>query len=292
MRSVGEFASIGQKNSIWRLLLGIVLIPIIWIFIAFLVFLLFELLFETASSKPGYLSTRAGTLALLLSFAGVWAAVWFVSRFIHKQTLSSFFADNNKQQQVRMGAILFAAVSLLTLPALLLVWGSEIRASSATWQSWFVLAVPIILLTVVQATAEELLFRGYLLQKLSLVSQSWIVWALIPSVLFGLIHLEEGLGGHDQVLRMVAASLTGLFLCVLVWRTGSLWCAIAYHVLINVSAFLFLGIGDMLVGIPLWVFDVSATRGLLYFDIVLSILLIAFTLSPKGDFLGRRERQN
>lgn len=77
---------------------------------------------------------------------------------------------------------------------------------------------------IVAAVCEELLFRGLLLQLLRRRSgwPSAIVWS---AVLFALYHLNP--------VVLLPVGLVGIYLAVLVWRSGSLYPAIVAHALNN-----------------------------------------------------------
>lgn len=83
----------------------------------------------------------------------------------------------------------------------------------------------LFLLLVYAPLVEELIFRGFLLQRWSM---KWgLPWGLIASsVLFGLLHLNNPLG----------LALFGLVMGLLYVRTHSLWVPIACHSLNNLAA--------------------------------------------------------
>lgn len=91
--------------------------------------------------------------------------------------------------------------------------------------------VVILLTSPLQAAAEEILFRGYLLQALgSLVGRPWF-GIVVSSVVFALLH-------GTQNLPLFADRLAfGVVAALLVWRTGGLEAGIAAHVVNNILAF-------------------------------------------------------
>jgi len=99
--------------------------------------------------------------------------------------------------------------------------------------------VLILLIVPFQCYAEELLFRGYLMQTVG----RWLknpVWAIIiPAPIFMMLH-GYGLWGLLSVLTM---ALIAGFLC---WYTGGLEAGIGLHIANNVSIFIFglLGLED------------------------------------------------
>jgi uncharacterized protein len=72
---------------------------------------------------------------------------------------------------------------------------------------------------------EDFLFRGYTLFTLSQTISFWPA-ALLISVIFGLIHLWNH--GENWIGALGAACI-GLFFCLTLRRTGSLWFAIGMH---------------------------------------------------------------
>ena len=99
--------------------------------------------------------------------------------------------------------------------------------------------VLILVIVPFQCYAEELLFRGYLMQTVG----RWLknpVWAIIiPAPIFMVLH-GYGLWGLLSVLTM---ALIAGFLC---WYTGGLEAGIGLHIANNVSIFIFglLGLAD------------------------------------------------
>ncbi len=99
--------------------------------------------------------------------------------------------------------------------------------------------VLILLIVPFQCYAEELLFRGYLMQTVGrwLKSPAWAI--IIPAPIFMVLH-GYGLWGLLSVLTM---ALIAGFLC---WYTGGLEAGIGLHIANNVSIFIFglLGLED------------------------------------------------
>ena len=99
--------------------------------------------------------------------------------------------------------------------------------------------VLILLIVPFQCYAEELLFRGYLMQTVGrwLKNPAWAI--IIPAPIFMVLH-GYGLWGLLSVLTM---ALIAGFLC---WYTGGLEAGIGLHIANNVSIFIFglLGLED------------------------------------------------
>jgi membrane protease YdiL (CAAX protease family) len=96
--------------------------------------------------------------------------------------------------------------------------------------------VVILLTSPLQAVAEEVFFRGYLMQALgSLVAQPWF-GVVVSAVVFALLH------GLQNAPLFAARLAFGLLAGVLVWRTGGLEAGIAAHIVNNVFAYTIAGL--------------------------------------------------
>ena len=91
-------------------------------------------------------------------------------------------------------------------------------------------ALFILLLVPIQATAEEVVFRGLFMQVLGTWLKSPWFAILIPSVAFAFGHIYD-------VWGLLAVGFMGLVAAWLTWRTGGLEAAIAIHVVNNLFAF-------------------------------------------------------
>ena len=95
---------------------------------------------------------------------------------------------------------------------------------------WLFLAV-IVLTSPVQAAAEEIFFRGYLMQALgSAVARPWFGVAT-SALVFALLH------GTQNLALFVNRLAFGLLAGLLVWLVGGLEAGVAAHILNNLVAF-------------------------------------------------------
>lgn len=101
-----------------------------------------------------------------------------------------------------------------------------------------VCAIFIVLLTPLQAAAEEYVFRGLLAQ----IVGAWIRYVpfaiVLPSIVFASLHIYDVWGILDVFVFGIAASLV-------VWRTGGLEAGIAMHSINNIAIFLLLASGSL-----------------------------------------------
>ncbi len=99
-------------------------------------------------------------------------------------------------------------------------------------------SLPALASTLLLAFHEELLYRGYLLQLISL-KRGRMAAALITGAIFGLVH-----GGNSAAnpQGLLFTAIGGVLLAWLVMRQGSLWMAGGYHAGWNATASLVLGL--------------------------------------------------
>ena len=181
-----------------------------------------------AFERPvGMLGVNLG-LATLIPIACV--LVWIVHR-VHPRWLLSVGPGLRWRY-----LLVCAGIALISLNGALLVsrLGADLPDFGAQPGFWGFLVV-IVLTSPLQAAAEEIFFRGYLMQALgSLVAQPWF-GVVVSSVVFALLH------GTQNLPLFVNRLAFGLLAGVLVWRTGGLEAGIAAHVVNNVCAYLLAG---------------------------------------------------
>jgi len=93
--------------------------------------------------------------------------------------------------------------------------GTAILSSLVGWGIAFLLA----------GLVEEFLFRGYIQYTLASGIGFWPA-ACVMSGLFGLGH---AFNSHENAVGSIAVVMFGLLLCLFLWRTGNLWCAVGFH---------------------------------------------------------------
>ena len=105
----------------------------------------------------------------------------------------------------------------------------------AAWAAWLPLALPLLL---VQTAAEELAFRGFLMQCLAARFARPLVWFLLPALLFGALHWNPAELGANASLVALSATVIGLVLADVTAKTGNLSAAIGLHFANNVTSLL------------------------------------------------------
>ena len=89
------------------------------------------------------------------------------------------------------------------------------------------------LAVLIQTSAEEILYRGYIQQSCGALSDHPAVWMVLPSILFGLSHYNPALPFNVTAMHCFWAVFFGLAAADLTARTGTLGAAIGFHFAYN-----------------------------------------------------------
>jgi len=123
--------------------------------------------------------------------------------------------------------------------------------------AFFIFLPAVLLLVPLQVLAEEVLFRGYLLQAVGERTGSFLARLIIPGVLFGLLHganPEVDAGGPIVLWIYVGI---GLYLGLLTLWSNGLEHAIGVHLANNLFGISIIGYASSAVAVPTIFFDPS-----------------------------------
>lgn len=251
----------GNRSQIWRICLGLFLISIIYVFSSFGWFIVLDRLAQIRLEGLG--STPADLAALLFSFFFIWLGIALVCRWLHRHPLHALYGPTYKinWQHFLIGAgLAFATAIISEISISIISWYFFDLSSQANpnitatlWLRWF---IPIFVLVFVQIGAEEMLFRGYLLQHIrARGGRFW--WSIfLPSFLFGMLHFDFPIFGVNAFFYMLHTSVAGIILCLVTLKTGNLGAALGLHFGVNALMLIF-GLEGHLDGISLFVIQLD-----------------------------------
>ena len=139
------------------------------------------------------------------------------------------------------------------------------------WTLWL---LPMLLLLFVQIGAEELLFRGYLLQMIRARGGGFWLAIALPSFLFGLLHYEPETFGQNAYLVVIVTTVLGILLCKVTLRTGNLGAALGIHFANNLTVMFLLGIDGNMDGMALFSAQIDLTSPLVSASLILQTLVM------------------
>jgi len=195
-------------------------------------------------------------LAVLATFLAMAAGPLLAARVVHRRPAGTLVGLGSRAlRDFVRGA---GAVALVYVVAFA-VWSTVHDARPGLPPgTWALFLVPAILGLIVQTGAEELLFRGYILQQLAARFRSPVIWAFLPALAFGLLHFDTGRLGGMAVWAVAATTLFGLMAADLTARTGSIGAAWGLHFGNNAFGILILGTPGNLSGLALFLTPYSA----------------------------------
>lgn len=253
-----------QRPALWRLAAGLALAATFWLTAA-------ALLLRSPAA-----AARAPMLPglYLLSFAALIAGLALAARFLHGRGIASLIGPGGLSWRAWLaGAGVVAAAGIVFgVPGWLLAPPQQ-QVAPLIWARWLPAALVLVL---VQTAAEELAFRGYMMQQLAARFRSAAIWLFAPALLFGALHWNPGEYGPNAWLVALAAAVMGLILGDVTARTGNLSAAMGLHFANNTLALLVVAMPSPMSSLSLFLSgigpgDVVRLRQLLLLDIAASL---------------------
>ncbi len=210
------------RNAWWRYLLGITAITGSWLIGGGFAYGL--VLHAPLGPVTEFVALNASILMLLV---GVVAVVAVLHRRSWR-TLVTPYARIDWRRIVQ-GAAVWGALSLVCSVIEHLLYPGR-YAWSLDLARWLPFALAALLLTPLQCAAEELVFRGYVLQGLGRCLRHPLVLAVLSSVIFTVPHLyNPEVAAYGLAIMAANYFVMGLFLAGVTLRDGRLELAIGAH---------------------------------------------------------------
>ena len=258
-----QYLSLAQqgKNVWWRYVISIFLILFLYQIIGAIPLLILSaaltldknpatqfnpetLQFEGVEPLLSYLVINFASICLL---AGLYISV----RFLHQRRMITLVTPNEQVRWKRIfqGFGLYFVLTFVISFVGIVLSPSEYRLTFKPSQ--FLVFLPIALvITPIQTSAEELFFRGYLLQGMGLKTRSLLIPILGSSLLFMLPHLLNPEVKSNFFLMALLYLLLGIFLAVITVKDDSLELAMGVHAANNLFAVLILNYSNSVLPSP------------------------------------------
>ncbi len=175
----------------------------------------------------------------LLTFVSVFVFLPTIVRGLHKLDFKDIITTRTTIDYKR---ILFSfsilGILILVTTGLDYLISPENYIVQFDWIKFLILFIVAVVLIPIQATVEELLFRGYLMQGFGVLFKNNFVPLLLTSICFGLMH-----GLNPEVARMGYVIMifyigTGFLLGVITLMDGGMELAIGFHIANNLISVL------------------------------------------------------
>ena len=232
------------KNTWWRYAISIALILTMWLVIGSIPVFLFGayLLMDgnpdsklTALGFSG-VSPLMAMFVILSSYLFFFAAIFISVRFVHARPFRSLVTSQTRINWRRLVAgftFWFLIAGLVSIFEAILYPNRYIL--SFTPGKFITFGIFALILIPIQASCEELFFRGYLMQGLGLRFRSIIFLPLVSGLIFGMLHLANPEMTVPSGAWMLAISyfLVGFFAAVITLLDGGLELALGLHIANN-----------------------------------------------------------
>ncbi len=216
------------RNEWWRYLLGALIIAFFWLVLGNVPYVLLLL---AGWSEPPF-DFVAINLSIFMMLAGLAVTV----KLIHRRSLRSLITPEDRIDWARVAraaaawAVLAAAVSVVEHLAY-----PERYYLSFNPDRFFIFLALVLVLTPLQCFVEELVFRGYVMQGLGLLTRSPLVIAVLSSIAFTIPHLlNPEVLEHGAAIMAANYFAIGMLLATVTLRDGRLELAIGLHAVNNV----------------------------------------------------------
>lgn len=196
------------------------------------------------------------TITMYLSFIGIWILGILYMRFTKKNrpildSIGSKASGNNCKNLLIGTAAGFGLNGICILAAWL---HKDISLYYDTFQP-----VPLVLIFIavsVQSSAEELVCRGFLYQRLRMSYRKPAAAIIGNSLFFAILHL---LNDGVTVLSVLNIFVVGVLFSLMVFYMDSIWCAMAMHTTWNFTQNIIFGLPNSGILSPYSVFRLDAS---------------------------------
>jgi uncharacterized protein len=220
------------KNSWWRYLLSIFLILFAWQVIGAIPYAILILL--QLSSQP-----LISFIGISFSFICLMASLLFFVRFVHKRNPVSLITGEIRVsfKKIWLAAGMWTIIVVITTIVDSLVHPGSYEFTFK-WAEWVPFSLAAIILTPIQTSAEELLFRGYFLQGLGLITKRKWVLVIISGLIFAVPHFLNPEMKYGFVLMALFYFSFGAILTMITLKSNRLEYALGIHAANNLMTVL------------------------------------------------------
>jgi membrane protease YdiL (CAAX protease family) len=216
------------KNNWWRYALGVFTIAFFWLGLGYLplIFLPEERL---ADPLTDFVTVN---FSIFMMLAGLGVTV----KWIHRRPLRSLVTPEERVdwKRVARGALPWAVLAALIAAVEHGLFPGRYYLSFDPHRFYQSAAV-VLALTPIQSATEELIFRGYIMQGLALLTRRPVLIAIASSLLFAVPHLlNPEVSRHGTLVMAANYFAIGMVLSTIALRDGRLELAIGLHAMNNV----------------------------------------------------------
>ncbi|MTI66848.1 MAG: CPBP family intramembrane metalloprotease [Firmicutes bacterium] len=164
-------------------------------------------------------------------FIAIFLGVFIILKFIDKKPFKYIGVNSLKKNfnNFSFGLLGGAIFITLNIGLLLILNDASIKGSIQNPNFTFEI-IKGILLFIIVALAEEILFRGYIITALQQMKKWWLS-GLVSAIIFSLTH--GALNDNVSYIAVINLFLAGLLLSYMFIRTKNIWMCVGFHITWN-----------------------------------------------------------
>ncbi|KAA3659842.1 MAG: CPBP family intramembrane metalloprotease [Chloroflexi bacterium] len=296
-----ELPEVG-KTEWWRYVIGFLLVLFFWFVLGSVgpvllaIFSMIDGNPDTFLLSTGFVSgidPMINFVVVNVSFITLMAGLVITVVIVHGRpfrTLITPFKQIN-WRRIAQGFTVYLLLVTLT-SGVEFVMNPEIYMFTLNWQRFVPFALLILIFTPIQTSAEELFFRGYLLQACGHILKNPVGLIVINGILFMLPHLANPEVASGPVLLALYYFGIGAFFAFVTLRDNGLELAIGAHAANNMYAAVFANYTDSVLPTDsiFTVTELDPVFGLVSF-VVIAILFYVTLLRDSRDAVSQIEFQ-
>lgn len=286
------------KNSWWRYLLTIIISLVLGTLAAVILIIVVLAVYSVMQElKVSYLidinSTLSNPLFFLLEVGFGYSIsllfFYICLRVLHKRNLISLINMDGKLSWGKMlkGAGLWMALLFVTTILPIIVFAESDYSVTFDPKTFSILLILCLITFPIQASFEEIFFRGYLMQGFGQLSKKPVISLLSTSVIFALMHFFNGTDLKTSLMFVSSAFVVGLMFGIIALGENRIETAMGAHIANNLFVALIYNSSDSGLGnLPS---VVTAQPSDLYMGLVvtavLAVIMITIIFWNKKDDL-------
>ena len=189
------------------------------------------------ASQMSILESNLNLFLMLLGFCGMFLGVILCNKFINK---NSFLSLTTSRSKIDFKRVFFSFSIWGSFSFIMIVIGyfmfPENYEINFNLKPFLILALIVVVLLPIQTSAEEYLFRGYMMQNLGLITRNRWFPLLFSSVAFGLLH-----GANPEIEKFGSIVFvfyigSGLFAGIMTLMDDGMELALGWHAANNMVA--------------------------------------------------------
>ncbi len=280
-----NYLSIAQqgKNQWWRYVFGIFLSLFFWVIIGSIVSVVIAFLFAGGMGTKGVLALMKSRSIEAFVVNDLMFVFWFLGtvlavRNVHGRSAWGLVGADRQINWQRLSYGFAVWFTILMVSSFVSLWMNpgEYKFDFDV-NKWPVAFLIVLILTPIQTSAEEIFFRGYLLQGMGLITRQPLGLIFSNGVLFMLPHLGNPEVANGFFWVALEYFLIGVFLAFITLQDNRLELALGVHAANNITH-IFFTTSDSALGTPaLWTAKPSPA-GFMDIAVVLISISIAYYL--------------